>query len=527
MVRERNKTLSLVIYLGDILATGSAFLCAYAFRGILPQDSARILYPFSMYSDLFGPILVTWSLLLYLMGLYRYWKGSGFGKEAWEILKAVSLSTLLLSFFVFALKHQFVSRIFILSFALFDLILIILFRLLLRKAIQFFYRRSEGFRSVLVVGSGPEALEMVRGMGGQKDPGLRVRGFLSTADSAAPAEINGYPVLGETQDLPEILEREWIDEVIFAAPQDELKRMEFLIRFCKERGVSIFPLNRNQEMPVLSIILVSYNTAEFILSCLRSIEQCLPALAHEIIVVDNHSQDESWPLIRREFPGLNLMGNPTNVGFGRAVNQGFRAAKGKYILIMNPDVTLLPGSVEKALSYLEEHPEVALLLPKLLNSDGSLQFSCRTFFDVQTLLLRRTPLRRFFTNHQVLRDHLMMDWDHEEPREVDWGMGACMFLRKEEIQDENIFDERFFLYFEDVDLCFRLKNEGRKVLYYPEAVMVHYHVRESARWFMNRAKWELYRSLVKFYLKHRRLKPPKGVTDLKPRAQANPPDPKI
>jgi N-acetylglucosaminyl-diphospho-decaprenol L-rhamnosyltransferase len=102
----------------------------------------------------------------------------------------------------------------------------------------------------------------------------------------------------------------------------------------------------------------------------------------------------------------------------------------------------------------------------------------------------------------------MMDWNHEEIREVDWGLGACMFLRRGALKGENIFDERFFLYFEDVDLCFRMRKEGWKVTYYPEAVMVHSHARQSAGGFFNRAKWEHFKSLIKFYLKHRRFSPP-------------------
>jgi len=271
----------------------------------------------------------------------------------------------------------------------------------------------------------------------------------------------------------------------------------------KEMG----PWNRDPDHPIVSVILVSYNSATFILSCLSSIQRCIPGLTHEIVVVDNHSRHHSCELIRMGFPDLILIENPANLGFGRAVNQGFRRSRGKYLLILNPDVILLPGAVEKAINFLEGHSEITLLLPKLLNPDGTLQFSCRTFFNLTTLLLRRTPLGKVFPNHRVIREHLMTDWNHDEVREVDWGLGACMFLRREAIGDGNLSDERFFLYFEDIDLCFRLKNEGRKVIYYPDAAMVHYHVRESARGFMNRAKWELFISLLKFYFKHGRLAP--------------------
>ncbi|MDH4266280.1 MAG: glycosyltransferase family 2 protein [Deltaproteobacteria bacterium] len=258
----------------------------------------------------------------------------------------------------------------------------------------------------------------------------------------------------------------------------------------------------------LSIIVINYNSSNFVLSCLASLKEGLRANRYEIILVDNGSIDGSCRLIREKFPGLYLIENAENLGFARAVNQGFKKTRGKYLLILNPDVTLIAGSVEKAINFLDGYPEVGLLLPKLINPDGSLQFSCRTFYDFSILLFRRTPLGKIFPSHPVIRKHFMMDWKHERVREVDWGLGACMFVRREAIKGKNIFDDRFFLYFEDVDFCFRLKKEGWKVVYYPEAVMVHTHVRQSAKGYFNRPKWEHFKSLIKFYFKHRRFSPP-------------------
>jgi hypothetical protein len=258
-----------------------------------------------------------------------------------------------------------------------------------------------------------------------------------------------------------------------------------------------------QDQPIVSILIVNYNHGEFILSCVRSIEQCLKDLAYEIIVVDNNSRDDSCRLLRDEFPRAILLENASNVGFGRAVNQAARISTGKYLLLVNPDVKLLPGSVEKAVRFLEQHREAALLLPKLLNPDGTLQFSCRTSPNFLAFIYRRTLLGKFFSGHKAIREHLMLDWSHDETREVDWGLGACMLLRREEFKDGNLFDERFFLYFEDIDLCLRLKRAGRKVIYYPEAKMVHAHMRDSVRGLMRRPKREFYKSLVKFYWKHR------------------------
>ncbi len=195
--------------------------------------------------------------------------------------------------------------------------------------------------------------------------------------------------------------------------------------------------------PMVSIIIVNYNHGEFILSCVGSIERCLEDLAHEIIVVDNRSSDDSCRLLRDEFPRAILLENTSNVGFARAVNQGARVATGKYLLLVNPDVTLLPGSLEKALQFMDAHPDVALLLPKLLNPDGTLQFSCRTFPNFLAFLYRRTPLGKLFPSHKAIRVHLMLDWSHDETREVDWGLGACMLLRRDEWRNGNLFDERF------------------------------------------------------------------------------------
>ena len=259
---------------------------------------------------------------------------------------------------------------------------------------------------------------------------------------------------------------------------------------------------------MLSIIVVNYNNAAFILSCLASIKKCLDEIDYEVIVVDNHSTDDGRRLIREKFSDLSLIANVENLGFARAANQGFREAKGKYFLILNPDVQLLPGAIDKMVYFLEGHPAIGLLLPKLVNPDGSLQFSCRTFYDFSTLFFRRTPLGKIFPNHKIIRNHLMMEWDHREPREVDWGLGACMCVRKAALGGQDIFDERFFLYFEDVDLCFRLKKDGWKVVYYPEAVMIHSHLRHSARGIFSRAKREHLKSLIKFYFKHRGFSPP-------------------
>jgi len=251
----------------------------------------------------------------------------------------------------------------------------------------------------------------------------------------------------------------------------------------------------------ISIIVVNYNTRDLLEECLTSLFSNHPACGFEVFVVDNHSRDGSRALLERRFPQCTLIGNRKNLGFARAANQAYRINKGKYCLIMNPDLRVLPGSIQRLWDFMESHPDVGIVFPKLYNPDGSLQYSCRTFHTIGTIFLRRTPLGRLFSNSKILRDHLMMDWDHNTIREVDWALGGCMMVRREAIPGSQLFDERFFLYFEEVDLCYRIKKTPWKVVYNPEAAMIHHHLRESAGKGLNPQKIEVIKSWVKFKLK--------------------------
>jgi GT2 family glycosyltransferase len=231
----------------------------------------------------------------------------------------------------------------------------------------------------------------------------------------------------------------------------------------------------------ISIIIVSYNTRDFIRKCLGSLGRDASGLIAEIIVVDNCSADGSTDMIEQEFPHATLIKNPTNLGYARAVNQGIRRSQGRYFLILNPDIQTTGDAVKNLWSFMEATPDAGIAGAKLLNPDGSLQMSCRTFYTVPTVLLRRTFLGKIFPNAGPVRRHLMSDWDHNSDRQVDWVIGACMIVRREAFRAVGGMDERFFLYFEDVDWCFRMKKHGWKVYYVHSAVMEHHHRRQSAR----------------------------------------------
>jgi len=253
----------------------------------------------------------------------------------------------------------------------------------------------------------------------------------------------------------------------------------------------------------LTVAIVNYNSRELMISCLQSIVQAGIQLKHEIIVVDNNSCDGSVDTVRTLFPFVCLLESKHNLGFGHAVNLAFSHTISKYLLVLNPDIEVSQDSVDKLVEYMELHQRIGLCAPRLINPDKTLQYSCRRYYTWKAIILRRTILGSFFPDHPALRNHLMMDWDHSTACEVDWVLGAAFMLRREAIPDGRVMDEQFFLYFEDVDLCLRLHNAGWKVMYYPEAVMVHHHRRSSARGGWNRAKFEHFKSWVKFSWKHR------------------------
>ncbi len=251
----------------------------------------------------------------------------------------------------------------------------------------------------------------------------------------------------------------------------------------------------------LSIVIVGYNSRGDLDGCLRAIEACADGVACETIVIDNASSDTTVDLVTQEFKWVRLFQNSSNVGLARAVNRGIREASGRYILVLNPDIQIRNGSLDALLAFMDSHNDVGMAGAKLLNTDGSLQHSCRRFYTFWTLVLRRTFLGTLFKRSRTIRRHLMLDYDHEAEREVDWILGACMMVRREALADVGPMDERFFLYFEDVDWCYRMWRGGWKVQYVPAAVMTHRHARESAKPGISRQLVAHLLSLAHFYEK--------------------------
>ncbi len=231
----------------------------------------------------------------------------------------------------------------------------------------------------------------------------------------------------------------------------------------------------------VSIVIVSYNTREFLRACLASVSDHYPGILPRVTVVDNASTDGTLEAIRAQFPEVSVIENQSNLGYARAVNQGIEASDTPYVLVLNPDIEVREGSIENMARFMESHADAGIAGARLVYPDGTLQPSCRTFYTLPVVLLRRTFLGKLFPGARAVRDHLMLDWDHRTSRPVDWVIGASMMVRREAFERVGGMDERFFLYLEDVDWCSRMQKHGYRVYYVADAEMKHHHRRESAR----------------------------------------------
>ncbi|MBI4426432.1 MAG: glycosyltransferase family 2 protein [Candidatus Kerfeldbacteria bacterium] len=230
----------------------------------------------------------------------------------------------------------------------------------------------------------------------------------------------------------------------------------------------------------LSIIIVNYKEPGFLRQCLKGIQRARLKLPYEVIVVDNASGDRSVGMVREHFPDVVLLPQNRNLGFAAGNNVGLRRAAGRYVLLLNADIAVFEGALERLMTFLNDHPKVGMIAPQLLNPDQTIQTTCYRFPSPLIPMLRRTPLGMFGLARAALRQYLMLDWDHHEIRPIEWALGACLMVRRRAIEEVGLLDEQFFMYFEDVDWCRRFWEAGWPVIYLPTVALVHYHQRMSA-----------------------------------------------
>jgi GT2 family glycosyltransferase len=252
----------------------------------------------------------------------------------------------------------------------------------------------------------------------------------------------------------------------------------------------------------LSVITVTHNHAAYINGYLKSLLPQVKQLGGEVIIVDNQSDDESGDIIQ-QYPEVHLYINRERRGFAANNNFGMANARGRYLLLLNPDTEVLPGAIEKLVCFMDNHPEVGLCGAKLFFPDGRFQPSARRFPTLGSVVARRTPFRVLLRNSRFNRRHLMLNLEHNsQPQEVDWLLGACLMVRREILKEVGPFDEGFYLYVEDIDWARRIHKAGWKICYVPTAQIIHHHQAISDKRLLSYRSWLHTCSMVRYTRKY-------------------------
>lgn len=254
----------------------------------------------------------------------------------------------------------------------------------------------------------------------------------------------------------------------------------------------------------LSIIIVNYNVQELLKRCLESIFEYERDSRFEVIVVDNNSTDGSEEMLRKNFPQVRLIENPRNLGFSRGCNQGIRESRGKYVMLLNPDTELTPGGLKSMIDFMDSRPEIGVCGPRMTDPAGNRQFSCRSFPSYLTAISsHQSLLNRLFPHNPLSRRYLLKGQDWSQEREVDWVSGSSLLTRREVLDRIGLLDEKFFMYVEDVDFCYRARKAGFLVYYFPQVEIIH-HIGKSTKKRILEMKVEHHRSMYYFFRKHHR-----------------------
>ena len=252
----------------------------------------------------------------------------------------------------------------------------------------------------------------------------------------------------------------------------------------------------------MDLIIVNYKSTDYLNRCLRSIHQSPSGSKTKVYVFDNGSGDQV-DQIKASYPEVNLFKHNRNLGFSKAVNIVLKKSSSAYVVFLNPDTIINISVLKSAKIFLDANPDVGIVGPKIIDPDGCVQGSARAFPTLRSALAgRRSMITKLFPRSRMACANILSNnSDGKTPMEVDWVSGACMFVRREALEKVGLFDERFFLYWEDVDLCQRMNSRGWKVVYYPLASVEHAVGGSSERKLL-RSVFEFHKSAYLYFMKH-------------------------
>lgn len=232
--------------------------------------------------------------------------------------------------------------------------------------------------------------------------------------------------------------------------------------------------------PDLSVVIVNWNVCALLRRCLRSIVTTAPSGPMcQVIVVDCASTDDSVAMVQREFPDVQLIASPQNLGYARGANLGAARALGRYLMIMNPDTEVIGDALAVLVRYMDAHPQVGAAGPQLRYADGRAQPSRRRFPTLATAFWESTILQQWFPHNRFARHYYMADHAADSAQAVDWLVGAALIIRRATWEEVGPLDEGYFMYFEELDWCRRCRAAGWEVHYVPQAVIIHHEARSS------------------------------------------------
>ncbi len=251
----------------------------------------------------------------------------------------------------------------------------------------------------------------------------------------------------------------------------------------------------------VSVIIVNWNTREYLRNCLDSVFATVRQIEIEVIVVDNASSDDSVSVVEREFPQVKLIKNESNRGFAAANNQGMKAARGRYVLLLNSDTIVLDEALDATVRFADSEPQAAVVGCRVVNPDRTLQATGFMYPSLLNMVLSCTYLYKLFPRSRFFGRERMTWWDRDDVREVDVVTGCFMLVRREAIEQVGGMDEAFFMYGEETDWCYRFKQAGWKMLFAPAGQIIHYGGASSRQRRVEMAI-QLRRSILLFIRKH-------------------------